>query len=249
MLILGYPDRARTRIHEGLDVAQQLSQPLHLVWGEHIGATFYQLCREPLAAKEWADAVSMHTTEHGLQFAADTAQFIQGWVMTEAGDHAAGMAQMRQGIAAYRARNGDLSMPRWFTYLAEAHRRHGQVEAGLEVLAEAQALIDKNGDRLFEAEIYRLRGELLSRAEAETIHAEGGPEASFRQALEVARMQRAKWLELRAAVSLCRLWQQEGRRAEARALLAETYAWFTEGFDTVDLQVARALLDELSEND
>ena len=249
LLILGYPDRARTRIHEGLAVAQQLSSPLHLVWGEHIGATFYQLCREPRAAREWADAVSTHTGEHGLQFAADTAQFIQGWVMTQEGDREAGIEQMRQGIAVYRARNGDLSMPRWFSYLAEAHGRHGEVEAGLTALAEAQELIDRHGDRLFEAEIYRLKGELLVHVADEITGVEDGPEAWFLRALDVARQQEAKWLELRAAVSLCRLWQEAGRGAEARELLTQTYVWFTEGFDTVDLQLAKSLLDELTSSD
>ncbi len=245
LLLLGYPDRARTRVHEGLAVARQLDHPLHLVWGEHIGATFYQLCRNPLAAQEWADAVSRHTRAHDLKFAADTAQFIQGWVMTHEGDDAAGIEQMRQGIAVYRARNGDSSMPRWLAYLAEAHERHGQIEAALAALAEAQALIDKNGDRLFEAEIHRLKGELMVHAKAGEIPANERPETSFWRALDVAREQRAKLLELRAAVSLCRLWQQEGRHAEARELLAPIYGWFTEGFDTVDLRLAKALLDTL----
>ncbi len=233
LMILGYPDRARTRIHQGLEVAQQLSHPLHLVWGEHIGATFYQLCREPLAAREWADAVSTHTREHGLRFAADTAQFIRGWVKAQEGDYESGIEDMRQGIAVYRARNGDLSMPRWFSYLAETYGCLGQIEMGLTVLSEAQALVDKNGDRLFEAEIHRLKGELLLRAKDEMPHATDPPEIWFQRALDIARQQRAKLLELRAAVSLCRLWRQEGRGAEARQLLAQTYAWFTEGFDTL----------------
>ena len=119
----------------------------------------------------------------------------------------------------------------------------GQTAEGLEALAEALATLAKSGVRWWEAELHRLRGELLLQ------HAVAQPEeaeACFQQALAVARRQQAKSLELRAAMSLARLWQQQGKRAEAHALLAEVYGWFTEGFDTADLQEAKALLEALS---
>ena len=126
--------------------------------------------------------------------------------------------------------------------LAEAYGEVGQTEAGLTVLAEALAVVDNTGERYWEAELYRLKGELLLRRASPTEEVE----AWFQQALDVARHQQAKSLELRAAMSLSRLWQQQGKRAEARELLAPIYGWFTEGFDTADLQEAKALLEALA---
>jgi predicted ATPase len=127
--------------------------------------------------------------------------------------------------------------------LAEAYGKVGQTEAGLTALAEALAIAHRTGERFWEAEIHRLKGEfLLARATGHDTEAE----ASFRQALDGARRQQAKSWELRAATSLARLWQQQGQRAEAHALLAPVYGWFTEGFDTADLQEAKALLDALA---
>jgi len=127
--------------------------------------------------------------------------------------------------------------------LTEAHAAAGQAEAGLDVLAEALALVDHTGERYWEAEIYRLKGDLLLQ---QAVPDMSQAEACFQQALTVARRQQAKSLELRTAMSLARLWQQRGKRAEARQLLAEVYGWFTEGFDTPDLQEAKVLLDELA---
>jgi predicted ATPase len=126
--------------------------------------------------------------------------------------------------------------------LAEVHRSMGQPEAGLTALSEALALVETTGERYYEAELYRLQGELLlQHAAPEVSHAE----TCFQQALDIARRQQAKSLELRAAMSLGRLWQQQGKRDEAQALLAPSYGWFTEGFETADLQDAKTLLDEL----
>jgi predicted ATPase len=136
----------------------------------------------------------------------------------------------------------------WLALLAEAQASAGQAEAGLSTLAEALAFVEKTGERYYEAEIYRLRGELLlmqgdeAEAEASFHYAEG----CFQHAIEVARRQQARSWELRATTSLARLWQRQGRPEEARALLAEIYGWFTEGFDTPDLEEARAVLEELS---
>jgi len=136
-----------------------------------------------------------------------------------------------------------LGVSYFFAVLAEAYGKAGQAEAGLRLLAEALAHVDHTGERHFEAEVYRIKGELLlQQAIPDTPQAE----ACFLQALAVAQRQQTKSYELRAAVSLSRLWQRQGKHVEARQLLAEVYGWFTEGFDTVDLQEARALLEELS---
>jgi predicted ATPase len=129
--------------------------------------------------------------------------------------------------------------------LAEAHGKAGQAEAGLTLLAEALAQAQRKGESWRDAELHRLRGELLLHAEGGVRHAALTAEECFQQALTIARRQQAKALELRAAMRLSQLWQQQGKRDAAREVLAEVYGWFTEGFDTADLQEARALLEAL----
>ena len=154
-----------------------------------------------------------------------------------------GMAQARQGIAALRATGTVVFVTYFCTVLADVADHLGHTEEGLQALAEAHTLVEQHEERWWEAEGYRLRGVLF-------LHQTGTPQAEaetwLQRALGVARLQEAKSLELRAAMSLSRLWQQQGKRDAARQLLAEVYAWFTEGFDTVDLQEAKALLDVLS---
>jgi predicted ATPase len=153
------------------------------------------------------------------------------------------MTQIRRGLAALRATGAALRLPYYLALLAEACGQTGQATEGLALLAEAVALVDTTGERWWEAELHRLRGELLLLLSVDN-HAEA--EECLHQALTVARRQQAKALELRAAMSLSRLWQQQGKRVEAQQLLAEIYGWFTEGFDTPDLQEAKLLLDALA---
>jgi predicted ATPase len=153
------------------------------------------------------------------------------------------MAQLRQGIAAWRATGAALQVPYLCTMLADVADHLGHPADGLQALAEAHTLVEQHEERTWEAEVARLRGVVLLRQPG-TPPAEA--EACFQQALDVARRQEAKSLELRAAMSLSRLWQQQGKRTEAYALLAPVYGWFTEGFDTADLQEAKALLAQLS---
>ena len=243
---MGYVDQARTRIHEGLALAEQLAHPLHQAWGEHIGAMFYQNYREPLAAREWADAITTHTAVSGIPLTLDTAQFVQGWALVQEGEGEAGIEQMQQANTTYLTRNGTLSMPRRLALLAEAHGSLGQIEAGLELLAEAEALIEQHGDRSYWAEVHRLKGELLQQVASRRGDADASAEGSFLKAMEIAREQQAKLFELRAAMSLSRLWQRQGKDTAARELLAPIYAWFTEGLDSPDLQEAQAFLTELA---
>ena len=154
---------------------------------------------------------------------------------------------MRQSLAAYRAIGLELPRLHVLALLAEACEGPGQGEEGLNALAEALMLVEKNGERLYEAELYRLKGELTLQFNVQSPQSRGQEaEGYFQQALEVARKQSAKLWELRASTSLARLWQQQGKKAEARQLLAEIYGWFTEGFETKDLQEAKALLEELA---
>ena len=149
---------------------------------------------------------------------------------------------MREGLA---ATSGVVARPYFLALLAEGQGRSGQVDAGLRTLTEALTLVETHGERLWEPELHRLQGELLLRRGDGGRESGSEPEACFARALAVARSQQAKVLELRTAMSLARLWQRQGKHAEARELLAPLYGWFTEGFDTADLQEARALLDAL----
>jgi predicted ATPase len=164
---------------------------------------------------------------------------LQGWKEAMEGQSGRGIARIREGLALWEDMGALTGRVFQLLLLTEAYRREGQVDEGLRVVDEGLALVDSIGERCFEVELRRLKGELLL--------AQGGRDsqatACFRQAIDVARRQRAKSWELRAAMSLCRVWLRQGRREEARRLLADVYAWFSEGVDVPDLREARALLE------
>jgi predicted ATPase len=168
---------------------------------------------------------------------------LRGWALAMQGQGEEGMALVRQGIAAWRATGAALHVPYVCTMLADVSAHLGHTADGVQALAEAHTLVEQQEERYWEAEVSRLRGVLLLRQP-------GAPQAEaetwLQRALDVARRQEAKALELRAAMILSRLWQQQGKQTEARVLLAPVYGWFTEGFDTADLQEAKALLDALA---
>jgi predicted ATPase len=240
---LGYPDQAREAMRQALALVEGLAHPVSLATTWFAAAYLAQWCRHVPDVRAQADAVITLATEQGFPQWLAAGTFFQGWALATQGQAEAGIAQLRQGLAAWRATGAEIGRPRWLTMLAEAYGHVGQPEAGLAVLAEALALVEQTGQRIYEAELYRLQGDLM------VLHAgaEGSAEAEpcFQRALDVARHQEAKALELRAARSLSRLWQQQGKHTEARELLAPIYHWFTEGFDMVDLQEAKALLDAL----
>jgi len=246
---LGYPDQARTRINEALTLAQDLSHPFSLAEALLFAALLHQLRQEGHAAQERIEAMIALSTEQGFAYVLANGTLLQGWVLAEQGQTEAGIAQLRQGLAALRATGTEANRPYFLALLAEAYGKTGQVEEGLSVLDEALATVNRTGERMWEAETYRLKGELLLaqssvRSLASSIQKEA--EECFWKAIEIARRQQAKSWELRATVSLARLWQQQGKKEEARKVLAEIYSWFTEGFDTKDLQEARALLATLA---
>jgi predicted ATPase len=166
---------------------------------------------------------------------------LRGWALAARGHGEEGITQIR--LAVYRAMRSPRDRPYHLALLAEAFAQGGQTAEGLEALAEALTTLPTSGARWWEAELHRLRGALLLQ---HAVAQPGEAEACFQQALAVARHQQAKSLELRAAMSLALLWQQQGKRVEAHELLAPIYNWFTEGFDTADLQEAKALLDALA---
>jgi predicted ATPase len=230
--VLGYPAQALARLHEGLALAHARAHPFNLAWARVHAAIVYQFCRDVPAVHKHAEAAVALATAQGFQLWAAWGTIFRGWALALLGQGEAGLAQLRQGIAAERATGAALSVPYHCTVLADVADRLGHPADGLRALAEAHTLVEQHEERWWEAEVCRLRGVLLLRQPG-TPPAE--VEAWVQRALDVARRQEAKSLELRAAMSLSRLWQHQGKRAEARELLAPIYGWFTEGFDTADL--------------
>src|SRR5439155_15188099 len=179
-----------------------------------------------------AEAVIALSSEQGFALTLAWGTIYRSGALAEQGQLEEGIAQLRQGLAAYRATGGELARIYYLALLAEAYGRVGQPEEGLSALAEALAAVDTNGERFYEAELYRLRGELtLAQSSVQGLASSVQKEAEecFQKAIEIARKQQAKSLELRAVTSLARLWQSQGKRNEAHEMLAEIYGWFTEG--------------------
>jgi predicted ATPase len=235
---LGYPEQALRSARAARELAEELAAPFNVAQALYYGAFTHVCRRDPEQARLWSTALMYVCREHGfaLLFAGGT--ILHGWSLAQQRHAEEGIGQMREGLAAWHATGALSHRPYHLALLAETPGRSGGAPEGLAAIDEAQALSASTGERFCEAELHRLRGELLwSRSD------EAGAEASLREALAVARRQQSKSLELRAALSLGRLLQDRGRTDEARQPLQEAYAWFTEGWDTPDLQEARAFLD------
>jgi predicted ATPase len=241
--LLGYPDQALRQQQAAHTLAQEVAHPPSLAFTRMLAAIALQLRRETHAAHEQAEALIALATEQGFALFRAIGGILRGATRAELGQREEQIGQIRQDLAAVRGTGSALWEPYFLALLADVYAQAGQVEAGLAVLAEALAAAQATGERWAEAELCRLRGSLLLQ-QTETPQAEA--ETWLRRALDVARRQEAKSLELRAAMSLSRFRHQQGKRKEAHDLLAEVYAWFTEGFDTADLQEAKALLEELA---
>jgi predicted ATPase len=242
--ILGYPEQAQTYMEKALTLAHRVAQPHNLLmtidfalWHAHnlhqgqVWQSLFQEYRALVEKHPFPEFVTMRMT-------------YEGWFSAQTGEHAKGIALLKQGLATWRQMGIFMFSTYLRSWLVEAHLWANQVEQGLAFLAETLTLAEETGEQFWLAELYRLQGELLlaqGRTAAEV-------EPCFQQALQVARQQQAKSLELRAATSLARLWQQQGRSVEAYQLLAEIYNWFTEGFDTADLMEAKTLLAALADS-
>ncbi|MGH8063693.1 MAG: ATP-binding protein, partial [Candidatus Entotheonellia bacterium] len=241
--VLGYADQAQQRSQETLALARQAGHTPSLSYAEYFVAMLYQYRRDVVIMQAYVEAVIALAEAQGFGHRVEQGRLLRGWALAMQGDAAEGVVQVRQGLAVYQKNGSRLAQPYYLALLAEAYGQAGQPEAGLTVLAEALMLVSETEERWWEAELYRLKGVLLlQRQIPEALQAE----ACFQRALAVARGQQARSLELRAAMSLSRLWQQQGKWDAARELLTPIYGWFTEGFDTPDLQEAKALLEELS---
>jgi DNA-binding winged helix-turn-helix (wHTH) protein/predicted ATPase len=255
--LLGAPAQALAQMHEARTLAQELAHPYSLAFALSFVTFLYQWRRDISATLTWAEAVLALCTEHSFGQYFSYGRLLHGWALMARGQGNEGLGQMRQGLTAYQA-TATSWLPYFLAILAEGYGQLGTADEGLRVLTEALAAVRKTGECVWEAELHRLKGVLVSQARHQPPALEGGmlhatdrtlhtaeAEASLHQALTIARRQQAKSLELRAAMSLARLWQQQGKRTEARELLAPIYSWFTEGFDTADLQEAKALLEDL----
>jgi predicted ATPase len=242
LCLQGTSDQALQRSHEALSLARALSQPFSLAWATNWAAALRQFRREIPVVGEQANAAVTISTEHGFSLLLARAMLLQGWALAAQGDGIQGIAQIRQALATQHATGAELARTYWLYLLAEAYGKVGQAEEGLRSLAEAMASVHKTGERICEVELYRLKGELLL---MQFIPDELQADTCFQHALAIARRQQTKALELRTAMGLSRMWLRQGKRAAAWQLLADIYGWFTEGFDTADLQEARVLLATL----
>jgi predicted ATPase len=252
--LLGYVEQARRWSDRALMLAREAAHAYTLAYTLVFSSWLYRFCQEQAVAQEQAEEVIPIATKQGFVMWLAGGIFTRGWALAQQGQGEAGIAQMVQGLAATHATGAEFLRTHYLALLAQGYETAEQPETGLRVLAEALAQVEKTEERFWEAEIYRLKGELLLMAEGagrslgvvEEMQDAESPEGCFLTAIEIARRQEGKSLELRATVSLGRLWQQQGKKNQARRMLADIYGWFTEGFDTLDLQQAEALLQELS---
>jgi class 3 adenylate cyclase/predicted ATPase len=249
----GYPEQALRRSRDAVSLAQQLSHPYSLAYARGIAAAVHQFRKEEKLTQDLADASLAIANENGFPFWSAFQNILLGWVSVKQGKADEGIARMNQGMEAYWATGAKLLRPYLTGLLAEALAEGGSIERALALPDEALEAVEKTGERFYEAELYRQKGELLFRSCGESSELadftsrSSDIERCFLMAISIAGRQQAKWFELRAATSLARLWQRQSRKEEARTMLAKSYSWFTEGFDTADLKDAKLLLEQLDE--
>jgi predicted ATPase len=243
--LLGYPEQALTRSRQAISLAEATAQPWAQAMAIGYAALVDVLRGDHQAALGHAGATIRVATEQGVSPWVGRGMMLRGWALAERGQETEGLVQLQQGFAAWQTNGQELGKPFWLGLLGARYAEAGRVAEGLQVIDEALVMAQTREMRVWEAELHRLRGELLLRqsgGESER----GSVEACFRQAFEIARRRQAKSLQLRAAVSLGRLWQQRGEKRAAHRCLEESYRWFSEGFDTADLLEAKILLEQLA---
>ena len=242
LLCLGYVDQARLRRDEALAEARRISpyNRIYALCDAWPGDWAIEGAKEARTTLQSAEQALANSRDQSFPMFSGLGHIMRGWCLSAIGQAAEGIPLLLQGVAIRRAAGSNLLLAFYLTTLAEAYGMAAQPEEGLNWLAEAAKIIETTNDCWAEAEMHRVRGTLLL-----SLHERAAAEKSYRQAIEVARRQSAKFWQLRAAMSLARLWRDQGKVSEARELLAPVYGWFTEGFDTRDLKEAKALLDEL----
>jgi predicted ATPase len=241
LFCLGFPDQALARSNAAVAEALRLAHRPSLAGSLSLASRLRSLSGEDADLDELADKLTAVATEQGFPHWRAEGAICRGWAKVKNGDVAEGLLLLRSGSAAYRATGAELWMPYHIALLARACEITGQIEEAMTLSDDALQVVERTGERWLEAELNRHKGQLLLRR----WHSEAA-EDLYRKALRIAVEQGAKLWELRTAASLARLRRDQGRRAEARDLLAPVYGWFTEGFDTPDLKDAKALLDQLA---
>ena len=239
---IGFPDQARVRMKETIAMARHLGHPYTLAAGLRYIAWVGQLLREADVVLDASEELVAVSSELGFPFYTASGMFGCGWAKAVKGEATVGIGEMVAGLEAWRATGAAFLSTYYLGLMAEAHLRAGQIAEGHDTLDEATAFAERSGEAIFGAELRRVRGELLLKEQAPDVDR---VERAFVDALEFARRQGGRWLELRAATSLARLWSRHGRLGDARTLLGDVYGWFTEGFETPDLREARSLLEML----
>jgi DNA-binding winged helix-turn-helix (wHTH) protein/predicted ATPase len=242
---LGYPDRSAARAREGLALARALEHPFSVSYACHLAAGLHQWRREREAMQALEDEALAHDTVHGFGLLLAAGAVQRGWLLAERGQGEAGLEQMREGLARHREIGAAALLPASLVMVAEGYQRLGRPADGLAAVTEGLTIARQCGQHYWEAELHRMAGVLTLQAGDGPERDGGDAESHFLRAIETARRQRAKSLELRAAVSLSRLWADQGNPSRAHAMLAGVYRWFTEGFDTADLKEAKSLLVDL----
>jgi predicted ATPase len=245
---LGYPDQALKKINEAGMLALQLAHPYTLGYAWVHAGTIQQMRGQVQATRELMEAAIAICTKHGFPFFLGTAIILRGWALAYQGQEEEGIAQILQGLDTYRTTGSGINFPHLLLHLAEAYELAGRNVEGLRTVNEALAVAERTGELRYEAELHRLKGVLALRSNASGSRIQSEAEEQFRKAIEVARRQSSRSWELRATTSLARLLAKQHKRDDARTMLAEIYGWFTEGFGTLDLKDAKALLDQLAPN-
>lgn len=237
----GHVDRSLEKSRESVELARRLDHPSVLTLALMLAAELRRLRGEAAATDALAAESLTLASEHGLTLFAAVNGLMRGWALAEQGELADGIAALRRSLDAYRAIGADSGLPQYHAMLAEAHLQAGQTSEGLDVVRRAIEIMDRTDERWWEADLHRLRGELMRTTSKNGNDAE----PCFQRAIDVARGRRARSLELRATTSLARLWRDQGRTAEAQQILSAIYGCFSEGRDTRDLEEAAALLADL----
>jgi predicted ATPase len=265
--VLGYPERALQKSREAVTLAQDLGHPQSLVLALDFASFLHMFRRDWKIVQDFAEAVISLSTEHGFAQFLVLSEFKKGWTLAESGERETGNRRMLASLEKWQQTGTRLGLQYCFVPLAESYGKAGYIDDGIDILERGFALVEENEGRSHESELYRLKGQLTlqkgirdwglgtgsSSPQAGSLKPQDPSgvveeaEGYFLKAIHIAQQQQAKSLELRATVSLARLWQQQRKTNEAHQMLSTIYNWFTEGFDTKDLQEAKALLSELRE--
>jgi len=246
LLYMGWPDKAETVKQNILTRKSAVTHPLSHADNLYLAAFVEVFHNRIVEVKRLSEIILQYAREQGLKWYIAVGQMLRGWATAKAGSVEDGFAQFRQGVSAYRATETELSLTFFLALFADALAGAGLFEQAADSLTEALALAERTGERYYESELHRLKGELILKThDGNSSSLSAHAEAAFQSAIQISRRQTAKSLELRATVSLARLWERQGKSAQARRMLVEIYGQFTEGFDTPDLRNAKALLDEL----